>query len=224
MRETSMGAARRKSRGRSATRHASAGWTAPRLDVVDKVWVRSAHQEAQVGPQFPGAPLKGDNRFVGVDGVRHGVVPIALDCTVGRRLRERKRGFKALQRTGQGHAFLEKLGQALSRIADARFLSCSAAVTGTRERQAVEEHARAVGDSRERPGHFFGLLRGRSRQQPLSVAYEIFNPVGTERTAEVLRRDVLQLVCLVDDEGRAERESPRRTSLCLTAASAQSRW
>ena len=63
-----------------------------------------------------------------------------------------------------------------------------------------------VGDSRERPGHLVSLLRGRSGQQPLSVADEIVDPVGTERTAEVLRRDVLELMCLVDHEGWRERD------------------
>ena len=36
------------------------------LDVVDEVRIGGAHQEAQVGPQFPGTPLKGSNGFVDV--------------------------------------------------------------------------------------------------------------------------------------------------------------
>ena len=52
--------------GRRAQEESSASWTATCLDVVDEVRVRSAHQEAQIGPQFPGTPLKSGNGLAGI--------------------------------------------------------------------------------------------------------------------------------------------------------------
>ncbi len=45
----------------------------------------------------------------------------------------------------------------------------------------------------------------RTCQQTFAVAHKIVDAIGAERAAEVLRRDVLELVGLVDDERRTER-------------------
>ena len=74
------------------------------------------------------------------------------------------------------------------------------------ERNVVEEGARVVAEPLDRMGNLvlgFAVAPDDGQQRPLDIARELLEPVIADAVSEVLRRDVLELMCLVDNRAMA---------------------
>ena len=83
-----------------------------------------------------------------------------------------------------------------------------------RERQLGEERLRVIAQPLDRLRDLVlraPVLDAAGGDQPLDVARQLLDAVGADAEAEVLRRDVLELVRLVEDRAACTPESPRRT-------------
>ena len=83
----------------------------------------------------------------------------------------------------------------------ARVLRCP-----MRERELAEERSRVIAQPLDGPGHLVRVAPagdGAGSGEALDVPGQIFQPVVADRESEVLRRDILELMRLVDNRVRA---------------------
>ena len=202
-------------RGDIDRRGAQEDAAAAELDEVHVAVVAAAQEKAQVVAQLAGTAR--ERRRVG-----RLVFVVGRHVEVAPRLaQERQVGLDQVERAGEAGRRRGRLAERFNRGAHPLFVP-HPPVAAMREGELGEERPRVVAEPVEGLGEVvlrLPVLHG----EPLDIAGELLEAVVADAEPEVLRRDVLELMGLVEDDAATSGDDLAVRALCRTEASAQSR-